>query len=397
MAGPSLLVAPVGRLISRRAAVSGPTYRTRLYCVVTSALLVVVTNSARGVAPQRPSLDQIIEVMQSAHRDLLHSPKGLSVPYSLDVKGGPTGGSYPFSDVRGRIALKWPKLYCRFAGQSVETRRRVVYEAEYNFQTNTSLAVTSLTPPSVSDVHFTPFRHAWTGEFNLPLQFLYFAEGEQRYVADMPLKRTIMLPDVLEQNKASYRVEPAAVVAGSLCILVERAGYDRLWLAPEHGYACCKREIYHGPGKALRQRSTASEFVKVGRVLWMPCKVVRELYRPAGHGAVDVNSLDVTLTLGMRPTDATVDDADLRVTIPERAHVVDQVRNRHYYYDKTDRMPPFYKALVSARAEFANQRPSVARVCLWAATAGLLAAGLGLAWYRAQRSFGMGARKRPSS
>ena len=92
---------------------------------------------------------------------------------------------------------------------------------------------------------------------------------------DSPAKY-LFLPSAIEQNRSEYSVLEESF-GGVDCVVLERKGSDRIWLAPEYGFAVMKREMYYRddrPRKTLWRVVINSKFRDFENGIKLPMKQV---------------------------------------------------------------------------------------------------------------------------
>jgi hypothetical protein len=68
----------------------------------------------------------------------------------------------------------------------------------------------------------------------------------------------------------AYRFQGEESVNGIPCIVLERPQLDRMWLAPQYGYALVRREWRWDTGEPVMMRYDNSDFEQVSEQLWLP-------------------------------------------------------------------------------------------------------------------------------
>lgn len=335
-----------------------------------------------------PTVSDVVAGMRVAHQRLLELPGGFLLRYRMEVEQDPKRPAWGFANVNGILAVNWPRLYVRYSGTDVDTGKPITYEADYNFLKNQTIAVTRAQRPPVNGVHLTPYRHTWSSEFATPLRLQYFVESEQKYEIGHLLKGSVMLPDAVEEAQSEYRVLGIEPVEGTPCVHLERTGYDSIWVAPERGYVVCRRDLYFGPDRPLREKTVASNLVEVANAGWFPARILQEQYWRLDEPKEYAGKVKGKRTLMIDQPQIGVTDQELTIVLPERAHVTDRVRDRQYFYDKTRTAAPFEEGIASALITMNAEAYSLRQVAVWGAVAAGGALGLALLWknYRGRRA-----------
>lgn len=94
-------------------------------------------------------------------------------------------------------------------------------------------------------------------------------------------------PEDIELHKNEDRVQPRRdVIDGASCVVLERPGATKFWLDPARGYAVIRADIFWPATKdrAALPRFTRqhSEFKELKPQLWLPMKIVEDLYTDPG-------------------------------------------------------------------------------------------------------------------
>jgi hypothetical protein len=299
------------------------------------------------------SIEAVVKGISEGQEHILRAPGGISITYSIRVEQE-ENGPIAYNEGKGLIRIKWPLLYTRFEAQFKSGHR--IREASYDFEKRYSTAL-----EGKSEAVIAPYRHSWAANYLYPLRFCYFVQADQYYASGQELTTDKLLPNALEQN--AYTVHPTGVIDGVPCILVQRPGFDSLWLAPSRGYMVCRREVMFGDGKPLQERTTNQNFREVVAGGWLPLKLTQEHF--------DLKTSRLTHTFHLEVSDVSVGSVSNRslvVVIPEDIlEVNDQFR--HLIARNPQGTRPFTNALAEARRELADQRGHAWRsVRSWAIT-----------------------------
>ena len=74
-----------------------------------------------------------------------------------------------------------------------------------------------------------------------------------------------------------YEVPGADVVNGEPCAILERPGWDRLWLAEKRGGTIVRRERNWSAGGPKKRRITNEAFAEVVPAAWLPTRIAMEV------------------------------------------------------------------------------------------------------------------------
>jgi hypothetical protein len=108
----------------------------------------------------------------------------------------------------------------------------------------------------------------------------YPKEGDlSQYQASNPFP----LLAALEGGRYQPRPRPETV-GGIKCLVLEKPGWDAIWLAPEFGYAVVKRELLWPGTTLVMLRMGNEQFEQLVDGFWLPRRVTWELFGAPSHG-----------------------------------------------------------------------------------------------------------------
>jgi len=84
--------------------------------------------------------------------------------------------------------------------------------------------------------------------------------------------------DLYDLDPTRYSIIGSENVAGEDCVVLQRAGLDKLWLATRRGGEVAKREWSWTDGGPIKRRITNTDFREVSEGLWMPWKGSMEIF-----------------------------------------------------------------------------------------------------------------------
>lgn len=217
----------------------------------------------------------------------------------------------------GVLAIRWPKRRSSVDGEMggikklgphgtrTEVTERTVREANYDFVANRSASRDGTRLGQIGG-----FRTPFSAQFCFPLAFQDYVEVAQQYVDGEPLRTDQWLPNCLRQYRYEYVGQED--VGGAPCVILERKGWDKLWIDTAHGYLVARRERTYGPHRGLRQRTENLAAREVAPAIWIPTQQIREQYEMGATNPACRMTLDITK---VRVGD--VRDADLEVVFPQ--------------------------------------------------------------------------------
>jgi hypothetical protein len=187
-----------------------------------------------------------------------------------------------------------------------------------------------------------PEIHPWTLVFRFYDDLLFSPEGKARQLemqrfGKVPLAQSdYWLPSALERNRNDLKLQPQhETVAERKCVVLSLGDHDRFWIAPELGHAICKREVMIVPGERFTEglvgtqrdtleRTVMSEFKQI-EGLWMPHRIVRELFIPGEQPNERVLFDRKTLSVKMISA-SPFDESEFRLPTPDGVEVLDQTK-----------------------------------------------------------------------
>jgi hypothetical protein len=270
----------------------------------------------------------IAKSMRDHQEALLHIPGGFVFHYRVSVQQDADNPFFLYhKGLNGLLAVRWPELRSRVDGELrgvtvsqadkiVEIPQQRVSEASFNFETNGGVSVDGNTLGQI-----TNFRSVYSSSFCFPLVFQYFVQVAQTYVRSESLSTDFWLPNAIEQN--TYRISDAEEIESIRCIVLERTGFDKIWIAHEKGDVIMKREVRFGEGMNLRQRTLASRLKEITPGIWFPLEQVCE------HFDQRSGRLLCRLTLTIDKFEAGhVSDDLITVTIPKNVEIIEDFIGR---------------------------------------------------------------------
>lgn len=185
----------------------------------------------------------------------------------------------------------------------------------------------------------------------------------------------VMLPGAIVRSKGEYKVRPQLeVVDGVPCHVVERAGYDVLWVDPSIGYLFRRRLYYDSPGR-LAADLQHEEFREYAPGIWLPQRSKSQAYASERLNLPEYkgkpNALLQHTLVAARFND--LPDSYFNVPIPEQATVHDYIRG--YTYIKH---PPGSDPLQHALERSLASSPDLSRPRHWSWQKIAMVAALGI-------------------
>lgn len=100
------------------------------------------------------------------------------------------------------------------------------------------------------------------------------------------------LDEIFETGE--YQLQEDAVLDGYYCVVVDRAGLDRLWLARDHGWAIVRREWHWTIGGPLKRVIVNRDLRELAEDAWIPYECRMVIYgHPSTQPGRQVGILDV--------------------------------------------------------------------------------------------------------
>jgi len=236
------------------------------------------------------------------------------------------------SPFEGIVRAKWPQLYSAIDGTTADEDISIEREGAYDFEKAESTARSGL------NVEIAPYRHAWTAVYLFPLRWQFFAEASQYFdptqeqTLGRSLDKSYWIPEAFLTRE--YEVVGDEDVEGIPCVIVECPGVDRLWVATQHGYVVCRRDLYFGPDQPLRERTMNIDLEQVAPKIWIPMKQVQETYATLDSDPTEWNTLQLKLTLTVTDFEiGDIGDDALAVQTPPNAFISDAIRDVHGQYE----------------------------------------------------------------
>jgi hypothetical protein len=112
----------------------------------------------------------------------------------------------------------------------------------------------------------------------------------RRSVSQFEVPYPFSLVPALQSDQYSVGLSDVEI-NGIRCVLLERAGLDKLWLAPDLGYAVVQREWNWGHGEPLMMRYVNSDFKQVVDGIWLPMTAQRQAFADPARYSNSVGAL----------------------------------------------------------------------------------------------------------
>ncbi len=167
------------------------------------------------------------------------------------------------------------------------------------------------------------------------VNFMYYPEGDGKEEALFNNRDEVdadyWISESLSKHLDEYRVAPTReVVDGVECVLLERPGYDRIWIDPGRGFVVRRREVRYPTADRLRERTTYGDFRPVAG-LHLPFSIVREEFAGLDDSNLAADQLRGRKSIIVRDISVgVIPDKEFRLPIPEDQLVADHVRNLTY-------------------------------------------------------------------
>lgn len=141
----------------------------------------------------------------------------------------------------------------------------------------------------------------------------------------------IMLPESIKKQAKEVRLRPQLeTIDGHQCVVVEIPEKDILWLDPQIGFLCRRRQVYQKPGVLFAEYRNM-EFKQWLPGLWLPLKQVVVRYNldsdpPEYHGKVRYVERNYVMRIQL----GNVPDELFVVPVPESGLIYDHIRGVQY-------------------------------------------------------------------
>lgn len=234
--------------------------------------------------PAKLSVDSIVQGVADYYRRI-HHLKGLHLKYEMAVENRfpDLSPSFAWKNVKGEHIIQGTKSYYRVTGDPLI---KDLTELNSTFTWNDRIGMWDINSRLFDiETNMLP-RHAMHAFL---LRALYFEReiGVTNVGSPIDYKTQTddyALPVCLLTNKTSYHVLPnLEVVDGVACHVVERPGYDKIWVDAEHGFCLMKREYRFRPSGSIREIVTYSNHQPIRSGLFFPRTIVEEIFGPPGN------------------------------------------------------------------------------------------------------------------
>jgi hypothetical protein len=306
------------------------------------------------------------------HAERFKKLPGLIVDYRMDrevILTSPVLGTWAFEWGEGSNAIRpgqSRKLFTRFRHPERLPGNPggvIVREEVHTLDDTLLVRVESSTAkgktyPSAA-VIMSPAKHGTSG---LPAHIPYFKylgyvvieKPEEGFPprAVYP-KDSYWLPDAVIKNRGEYVLDPEQEqIGGVWCHVLQRPGFDKLWVQTEPGTALRRRQVGWGQGKPIRENMLFDDFVEVASGLTLPRSILYEVYAAATDDPKLHNRVCYRLRLRVSKLSVEdIPDSQFRARIPPGSVVDDLVsvgagtRPRSFVHKPSE--DPFAKAVTT--------------------------------------------------
>ncbi len=286
-------------------------------------ILHIAAASSRGQGEVLTGSELSLKI-SAAHKQFLEIPGGVKISYHLIVAQDRRLGGFGWEGGRGRIVIRWPKIYNMYEGRNAKTHLINSREGEHDFISEISAGRDN------QMVFITPYRQAWSAVHLFPLHFLFMEEADQHYVLGEGLKTDYWLPSALNQGR--YAWKETVDVDGVRCEVYRRDDdLDTISVAHDHGFTVCLREI-RDKSKRLIESVRNTKLKEIRPHVWFP--MVQLQHRYSKDPSVPKWNLAMpTCTLKVVVDDVSiggVKDDELHIQMPSGSIVDDQILNSRY-------------------------------------------------------------------
>lgn len=301
--------------------------RLYLLAIATTLAFAPAAEARGGDLRLDPDLQTAANGIRNSHQRLLRAPGGISIEFHLDVEQDPKHTIFLWEQgLDGFVGVRWPELRCRVegvmwgkltvsrTGSATRVGRPTVRDACYDFEKQVGVLRDSKDLGQV-----TNYRPSFSAIDAFPLLYQFYSEMDQHYVPGRKFETEYCLPEAFEQHE--YKFSGTEAVDGVQCEIIERAGLDRVWVAPSRGHAVLKREYNYGAFRPIRERVFNTQWKQVLPDLWIPMLQTRESFsdRPA------LPPVRFTLTV-KRVRVGDLKDGDVRVVLTDDVrHIEDHI------------------------------------------------------------------------
>ncbi len=130
-----------------------------------------------------------------------------------------------------------------------------------------------------------------------------------------------------------YQLGGEDVVEGEPCVIIERPGLDRVWLALGKSYVVVKREWCWTIGGPLKRRILNQKFKQAADGVWLPFEGRMEVF---GHPTTRPGQRVAILKATVREAQADVADAAFEPDFPRGTLVVDVANGKTFRFGWTE-------------------------------------------------------------
>jgi hypothetical protein len=308
--------------------------------------------------PAELTIDQIADgVSNYYHR--FDALKGLYIKYSMTSENIYPKSliAFAWNNVHGEYKIKASKSYYRVVGDPVVRNLRKL-NSEFTWDNTLSSCIENSSLYSIDKS--IQYRHAI---YSFLLRAMCVAREVDIYNECAPMRLKVVtedyvLPTALSTNRNRYRVfESKEFQDGSWCVVVERAGYDKIWIDTDHGFCIKRREYRYQPSGMMREIFKYLDHREISDHFFFPMEIRHDLYEPPD---AESNAGKVSVHFVFKINDAHVQDFDDTVfqllKPPNNAAVYDGRNDTRYIYHE-DKRSTLERAIADARVAMSQNTP----------------------------------------
>ena len=304
------------------------------------------------------TIDQIADGVSNYYRRI-DSLRGFHIEYDMSVQNfvDQQYACFGWNNVKGVYKLKGPKSYYRVMGDAYYKDTRPL---DSTFTWNGEIGMCDENTYLFSISKSIQTRHA---AYSFLLCALYYERetdiyNEANSISYRTNAEELALPISLASFQKKYKVDPSKdLIDGVWCHVVDRPGYDKIWVDCEDGFCIKKREYKFRPSGSIREIVYYSKHQPIKENLIFPRRIVQDLFTPPGkaHNSGKVCS---RLNFNVSVAEEMEIDDDLFSSMKPKpgATVYDERTQTRYIFQKNDHTT-LYRAIADAKLAMKQNTP----------------------------------------
>lgn len=258
---------------------------------------------------------EVVEGMRKNIEELKRVDGGFEQSYTVKFSQ-PEGGRHAVGEVKSaKWAIRYPQMYSMVVFKNFDLEDDEEHIVVHDLSTSTSQkAITILDDDPTLNLYFTPYTSVELKNFCFPIRTTFWEEADQPFYEGRRI-RPPPLPRAFSDQEYSISRETRD---GIDCVVLDRVGFDKVWVAPDLGFSVIRRELTKKTGVPATYEFKKHQQIGNG---WLAHEMIR---------TQKVEDGDYTTSVVLDKAEIGASDKLFVIDIPLRTFIYDQYRNKEY-------------------------------------------------------------------